>query len=165
MYKTFIGNQYKNLTKQFNELTKSSNPSHTISIVDEEFLDIVSNKEKHRKILTAKYQLLGSYDKHCGIFHSARHVDTLDKKSVILSKYIRNYSSKLKEIIINKEYSDVEYIDRILYYVENYMCVIRENNVLDFIEFCVVITESQGYVSYDNGESVKYYLITDIVGT
>ena len=171
-YKSQIKNKYVNLSRQLIELmekcqeysieTKSTNN-------DDKILDVYC---KNKKILSAHYEILGTYDTQCNLFFWAKNMQLIDKQSTKLSKKVKSYHKEIQEMILNRKYSDTDYLEKLLYYTKNNIFFMMSDNLETLIEFSVVISECRGVLSQINDNLAKgnktvysYYLITDIIGT
>ena len=57
-----------------------------------------------------------------------------DKKINIISKNIKKYKSNIKDSIFQKKYDDTDYLERILYYINNNIFYITQDNINDLIK-------------------------------
>ena len=123
----------------------------------------------NKKILSAKYQILGIYDEHCNLFTWAKYIQLIDKKLTKISKKIKAMSSIIKNIIIKNEYSDIDYLEKIMYYLSNNTFIIYPQNINELINFSTFATKYKGVIKSKmniNDKSVYiYYLIIDIIST
>lgn len=166
-YEDMVKKEFIDLTKQFNELMKN-NKDYIVKIVDnddENILDVFNGK---KKIFTATYEILGVYNTECRLFTWSKNMPLIDKLLTKLSKKIKAMLPILKNIIINNEYSDVEYLERMMYYLSNGIFYIVPDNIPILLQFCTFVTRSHGIINdklRDNSLFHVYYAITDIIGT
>lgn len=124
---------------------------------------------EQKKILSTKYEIMGIYDYKCNIFSWGDSNLLTNKKISTLIKKIKKSKENIQNTIIQNEYEDNEYIERILYYIDNCMFFIQENSMIDLIQFCGYITSCMDIITSDkiiNGKQYKiYYFITDILST
>jgi hypothetical protein len=143
-------------------------PKYTIEInEDNNTLEAHHNK---KRILSAKYQILGLYDEQCHIFRWSNKIQLADKKLTRVSKKIKAMCPIIKDIIVNNEYSDIDYLEKIMYYLSNNIFIIYPESIINLINFCIFVTKHKGVIkgnsmSTDNKNIYVYYLITDIIGT
>jgi CRISPR/Cas system-associated protein Cas5 (RAMP superfamily) len=162
-YKKLVSSDIIKLPKNYKiNIATEYEHEHEHEHANNYILDIIIEK---KKILSVKYELLGIYDKSCNLFEWASKMKLIDKISIKTTKNILKYKNKLKEHIINNTYSDMEYVERILYYLSNNIFFIEENNIQDLIKVCVFISKCQGIVKQDNNNVHKYYAVIDIIGT
>ena len=171
-YANYIKNKYVKLSKQLLELTEKCQ-EYSIETKssghDDKILDVYC---KNKKILSAHYEILGTYDSQCNLFFWAKNMQLIDKQSTKLSKRIKSYHKEIEEMILNKKYNDLDYLEKILYYTKNNIFFMMPDNLETLIEFSVTISECKGVLSQVNDNLAKenkivysYYLITDIIGT
>lgn len=170
-YKEIIQNAHKELSKQLMDLIENCK-EYTIETKngssDDKILDVLCN---NKKILTATYEILGTYDSQFNLFFWAKNIKLVDKQITKISKNVKKYSSKIKEMIIEKRYKDVDYLERLYYYTNNGIFFIFPDNVNDIIEFSTYVSKCKGILKQQNnlvqnGKIVyTYYIITDILGT
>ena len=158
-----------NYNKELNAIMEKY-PEYIVEINEDDnennVLEAYYNK---KKILSAKYQILGIYDEQCNLFTWAKNIQLIDKTLTKISKKIKAMSSVIKDIIIKNEYSDIEYLEKIMYYLSNNTFIIYPQNINELINFSTFITKHKGVIKSKMNEQDKniyiYYLITDIIGT
>lgn len=174
----------KNIKKKYIEATKSIKElmanckEYTVEISDDHVENILNiycvptnSKEKNdKKILSAKYEILGSYDTQTCLFYWSKSMPLVDRELTKIVRSIKKRKVIIEEMIIEKTYKDSEYLETILYYLNNNIFYIDPPNVDKFIEFCVGFSECK-YVFISKNDKTSgfgrdmyfYYIITDFV--
>lgn len=167
-FKDIIKIEYENLSKTLNGVLEN-NKEYEVAIVedsDERILEVFNKNNK--KILTTKYEILGSFNKKLNIYCWGCDSLVKNKELTNLSKEIKNYSKTLKKLIINKQFKDEEYMERLYYYLTNSMFYIENENLSDLIKISIYISNTKGVVIQENIDSFNnkiniIYLVTDII--
>ena len=169
-YETEINNKCKELISTFDKIIKK-HPKYTIKINDDSnsnnTLDVLGET---KKIMSVKYELLGSYDEQLNLFYWVCNHDLTNKRLVKLSKTIKKNKSMIKEKIINYDHSDIEYLEKLYYYLSNSIFIITEKNIQKFLCWCLCMSEGKGILVettkyLGNDKPVRmYYIVTDIIG-
>jgi hypothetical protein len=146
----------------------NQNPDYTVDIDSSQYDEKTLNLLAHgKKFLSTTYQILGSYDCACNLFMWSSSFQVVDKMLVTHCTKIKKTIHIVTDDIINNLYPDTEYLECILYYLSNKIFFISDLDNL--LEYCVHVTESQGYVkqmlTIDGKDKINIYLITDIIGT
>lgn len=141
---------------------------------ENKIIDVFGNNDK--KILSVKYEILGTYDSNLGVFSWACDQIIVDKKMTQLAKSIKSYSKKIKKIILLKKFSDVEFMERLYYYTTNSLFFVNDFNLNDIFRLSIHVTNAKGILSSSvgkidsidkisgSGKQIKtFYLITDII--
>lgn len=157
-FEDIIKNESEKISKSLNNIL-NENDNYQIKIVDE-VIDIYG---ENKKILTIKYELLGSYDTKSEIFNWAHNYYIVDKELLFLSKEVKKYSSKLRKYIINQKCEDNEYMERLYYYLSNSVFILQENKLLDIINMSIYITKCKGVIKNKNGNMIQLYFVKDII--
>jgi hypothetical protein len=169
-----VNNKYNEMTKNISNLLKETEYiiENTINKNDENILDIYSTLKKEKKILSVKYEIMGIYDYSCNLFSWDNMMILTNKNLNNLSKKVKKYKKNIKEMIITKQYKDIDYMERILYYISNSVFFIEQNNLLNLIQFSCYSLYSDnilGVLSQDkmiNGKIYGlHYFITEIIST
>jgi hypothetical protein len=175
-FKSIVESEYIKLSTIINNII-NDNSNYSIelhnSLYDEKTLNIIN--EDNKKIISCKYQILGSYDVNCNIFSWAYTSQLMNKKMTYLSKDIKKTKKIIMEYIVKSKYDDVDYIEQIYYYLSNSICYIT--NLDDLLKYCVYVTNCLGFIKQnmiisnnsndnnDNNEKINIYLVMDIIGT
>jgi hypothetical protein len=169
-YETEINNKYDELISTFDKII-IKHPKYTIKINDDSdgnnTLDVLNET---KKIMSVKYELLGSYDEQLNLFYWACNHDLTNKRLVKLSKAIKKNKKIIKKKIVNYYHSDIEYLEKIYYYLSNSMFIITEKNIKKFLRWCLCVSEGKGILTEvtkylgNNKPIVMYYIVTDIIG-
>ena len=167
-----INSEYNKLVKDFNELmtnVDNYNLEFVDNDIDDKTIDVYNNNSK---ILSAKYQIIGTYDMYCELFTWSWAMQIKDKNITVFKKNIGKYNDKIKKYISNKKYNDIQYLEQIMYYLSNNTFYIIENNLKILEKLCVFIGNGKGVLRYTNKRLEKsnkiiyvYYLVSDIIGT
>jgi len=118
--------------------------------------------EDNKKIV-AHYQVLGTYNKSSMIFYWAWHYKFVDNAKTQSAKLIKNYIKTLKQNIINNAYTDINYVEKLYYYLSNPLVVIGDNKLVDIYLIVAYITKLGVISSPANDDNIVLYLIEDIV--
>jgi len=96
-----IKDECNNLKKEFNELISNKNEYflefNNVHDIDDQIVDVY---EKNIKILSAKYQIIGSYDTHCELFTWVWAMQIRDKKITEFEKRIEKIIFQIKNILM-----------------------------------------------------------------
>lgn len=158
-----IEDKYNDLSSELNLLTDESDKfdmTFTVSPI-EDVVEMISARNK----FSAIYQVLGTYDHSRQLFSWASGYGLLNKDKTTSSKAVRNYAKTLHDGITNRTYSDVEYAERLYYYISNSIFTIGEDNLDDIVKIATFVTEACGVIYHRSdtvGPSV-FYIILDIV--
>jgi hypothetical protein len=170
-FENIVDNESNKLTKQFEDIIGSNyneyidnNDKYIIEISDEneKIINLFNNK---RKLLTAKYQILGIFDKKCNFFIWAKYLPLINKSLIKIMKNIKSSNDEIKDIVSKNKYKDVEFLEIIMYYLSNNMFIIDEYNIKMFLKYCIYISKCKGILINKNDNKYTYYLIVDIIGT
>lgn len=168
-----VKNEYIKLAESLDNILKENtdyvveiNMETNTEINENSFLDVYGNNRK--KILTAKYQLLGTFDIGNEIFIWGSNQVIVDKELILFSKIVKKYSAKIKKYIIQKKCEDVEYMERIYYYISNSVFFIEKDKIEEIIKFAVFVTKCKGIIksvntNASNNKIMSLYFITDII--
>lgn len=146
---------YKNVSTKKYKLEKDVNDNE----------NIINVYNENKLMLSSKYEVLGNYDKSTNVFIWGNCIKPIKSQTHCVS-IIRNAKENIKNYIINKKFDDVNFMEKILYYLENDVMLILNENIIDLIKICVF--ESQGMVVYQenntqNKNTCTYYLLTEIM--
>jgi len=137
---------------------------YTIKLDENQNEHILNIVGKDKKIFSSKYELLGIYDRKTNLFIWGSSLIQSSNKFASRIKDIKNYSSTLKSIIINKKFNDIGYMEKILYYLNENIVYILEENLQDFIMSCVFISKKIIVKKINsNSNTISLYLLTDIL--
>lgn len=165
-FEDIIKNEYRELTKSLADVLKN-NTNYIIEIVinpNDNIMDIFDDNNK--KILTIQYEVLGTYSNNLGIFSWACDNIVGNKEIIELSKNTKKYSKNLKKLIIENNFEDVKFLERLYYYLSNNMFFIDNKNINDIITISVFVTKTLGVVKSNNTSNkniTTFYLVTDIM--
>lgn len=127
-------------------------------------IDVFASDDGKKKILSVKYEILGTYHINSKLFTWSCDQLLTDKKMTILSKKIKEYSKNLKKVITIKKFKDVEYQERLYYYSTNNIFFVEYVNISDILKFSIFVSECHGILNFsENNGFQTYYLITDII--
>jgi len=157
-----VKQKYNKITKKLKDIliTDNYNVQNSINSNNDKVLDIYIDT---KKILTCNYDILGVYDVNCGIFSWSTTLKLVDRELLTKVKHIQKYNKELEKLIITRKYSDIEFMETILYYISNNMFYIESDNIEQLLEFSCFITDSIGYLIQKEKNKYIYYLITNIV--
>jgi len=169
-----VKNTYNNLTKPYNDLISHCKTEDiNINIISDNYGDkTIEVFCKNTKIISAKYDVLGVYDDQLNLFTWGWNVELIDKNIIKNTKKIKKQTKSIKSDIIKRKYSDIGYMEKILYYISNNIFFISKDNITGLLEYCVYITQTKGIIKQvtkaqnsKNKLITIYYLVTDIIGT
>jgi hypothetical protein len=145
---------YNNIDSQQYTIRLGENPNENVA-------EIYNND---KKIMSSKYELLGIYDETTNLFVWGSSIIPANKNDTLRVRDIREYSSKIKSFILNKKFSDVGFLERLLYYLsENIVYIIREN-ISDLTMLCVFVSKKfVVFKSNANTNVTSIYLLTDVL--
>ena len=145
---------HNNIDTQQYTIRPNENPN-------EQLIDVY-NKEK--KIMSSKYELLGIYDNTTNLFIWGSTMNPSNKNNTLRVKDIREYSSKLKSLIINKKFSDIGYIEMLLYYLTENIIYVLSDHIYDLVMLCVFVSKKFILLKRDaNTNTASFYLLTDVL--
>lgn len=169
-FENIITNKSTTLSQSLNTVLKD-HINYTIGIVDgsnvDNIIDIYGSNKK--KILTIKYEVLGTYDGTFGIFSWACDHVILNKEVCLLSKNVKKYSKTLKKAIVSENNHDhnqtnSNYMEKIYYYLSNSMFFLDPQNLVDIIKISIFVTESKGIVQeIAQNKITTLYFVRDII--
>ena len=166
--KTFekkITKKYIDLTDKMNQILNNNEYSveNSIDNNDEYTLDVYANK---KKVMTVVCQMMGFYNHDCETFYWGDTMIPTNTNINELVKDIRKSKKKLKKSIIEQKYDDIQYLERILYYISNNVFYIDELNIADLVKYCCYKTDSMGVLVQHkitkNKKHAIHYLIREI---
>lgn len=167
-YKDIIDKKYLSLTNNMKNIIKD-NEYYTEEQPNKENDDHILNvflKSNNKKILSVNYEILGFYSDKCNIFYWGTNILPSNKYIYKLSKKIMRSKKKLKEYIINKKYSDISFLEKLLYYTTNKIFYIIYDNIDDLLKYSCYITNSIGILTNNSLKDKKafniYYIIKNI---
>lgn len=168
-YETEINDKCKELIDTFDKIIKK-HPEYKIKINDDSDNNILDVLTETKKIMSVKYELLGSYDEQLNLFYWACNHNLTNNHFVKLSKIIKKKKDMIKYKIINFENSDVEYLEKLYYYLSNSLFIIADKNIEKFLCWCLCMSEGKGILTettkyLGNDKPIRmYYIVTDIIG-
>lgn len=155
------------LLSEFDKLVDIKNS--VIKLNNYDGIDILELYVNNKKKMTANYQILGKYDFQTSFFIWGRDMKFLDRLLTNSSKIIKKTSSDIKQYIIENKYTDVQYLELLLYYTSNNYFYVTFDNVKKICDYSIYITNSKGLVynkiSLSSENVITYYLITEILST
>jgi hypothetical protein len=169
-YREIIKDEYVKLSRQLTDLTEKCQ-EYVIEIKgtnDDKILDVYCN---NKKILSAVYEILGTYDTQCNLFFWSKNMKFADRQVTKISREIKKHSKKIKSMILEKKYKDIDYLEKMYYYTSNNIFFVFPDNISEIIEFSVFFCKCKGILKYKNNSAKEgkliytYYIITDILGT
>lgn len=165
-FKDIIDEEYEKNTRKFNVLLPNCNISRADIISDSsgnKTMNLYCDKTK--KNISVKYELLGSRDTKCELFIWGSSMQIIDKTIVGNCKIIKKYKSQIEKYIYDKKFKDIDYLERILYYLSHNVFFINNDNVHDLVKISAFVVKSVGVVILTGDNIVTYYLVSDIIGT
>lgn len=157
-----------------NKLNDTIGKNYTINIVNdnnENILNVFNSNNK--RVLTAKYEILGNYNNTTSLFNWGCDMFVQNKNLTALSKEIKNYSKKLKKLILEENYPDSDYLERLYYYLTNDIFYLLQDNVSDIVKLSNFILSyftpyKYGIITSTDTSLQKhhistYYILTDII--
>jgi hypothetical protein len=128
---------------------------------DEKIIEVYNDE---KKIMSAKYELLGVYDDVTNLFLWGNSIAPSDKNESIRVKDIREYSKKIKTLILNKKFTDIGFLEKMLYYLSSPIIYVLKENISQLIMLCVFISKKNILMRRDtNTNFITFYLIVDIL--
>lgn len=171
-FEDIVKNEYNELTKSINDILKD-HINYSVQIVsdphtDNKILDVFVMLQNgiNKKILSVKYEILGTYDTQTEIFCWGCDQLLVDKNLTNLSKSIKKYSEKIKKIIIKHQFKDSIFMERIYYYLTNNLFLVKPSNLQDILQIAIFVTHTKGILKSltgTNNKIITFYLITDII--
>lgn len=168
-FEDIINSEYKTIAKSLNNVI-SNNQDYTIIMSDDStvdnFLDVFGKNDK--KVLTVKYEVLGTYDEQLNIFSWGCDNIIADKDMTKLAKLTKKYSKNIKILIVKKEFKDQKYLERMYYYLTNNMFFLESINLNDIIKLAVFITKTNGVIKKNTTSAIgnkiiSLFFVTDII--
>jgi hypothetical protein len=161
-----IKKNYIKISNKINEIlnNKKYNIQTSIDHNENNILNILFDDTKS---LSVTYEIMGIYDNKCNIFSwGDSNLLTNNKINTIIKK-IKKTKNLLQNIIIDNKYDDNDFIEKILYYVENNIFFINEKNIINLIYYCCYKTECLSVINdniiINNKKYIIFYFITDII--
>jgi hypothetical protein len=163
-----INKKYLSLTKKINEIIGIDDYKikNKISKNNEHLMDVFLIKN-NKKIMSTKCEIMGFYNKDCNTFYWGDlfiPMNTYINKSL---KKIKKSKNKLKDMIIDKKYDDIEFLEQLLYYVSNNVFYIDDTNIDKLARYVCYKTDSLGLLLHkeeiNKKQYILYYLIKEIV--
>lgn len=154
------------LSVYYKEIKKSYNMSdqYTIEIKKNPNGQVLNVYTQEKKILSSRYELLGIYDESTNLFVWGSSLTPSDKNNTLKVKNIKDYSTKLKSLIITKKFSDIDFQERSLYYLSENIFYITNENIQDFILLCIFVSKKLVLIKRNLGTHlISFYLITDVL--
>jgi hypothetical protein len=173
-FSDMINNEYHETTKKLSNLLKEKDYiiENTINKNDDNILDVYPNDKREKKILSLKYEIMGIYDYNCNLFSWENMMVLTNKKLNNLSKKVKIFKKEIKEFIIKKKFLDIEYMEKILYYISNNAFYIEKENLIDLVKFSLYSVKKDnvlGVLVQDNIINGKkygiHYFVTGIIST
>jgi hypothetical protein len=152
------------LTEQLREIEEQNIKFDVTTSINESNENIIELKYKNKRILYGHYDILGIYDVKNFLFEWAWNFQ-INKNTP--TKKIYKFSETLLNNLSNNKYEDIDYLERIIYYVKNPIFFIDKKNINDLIKVSNYALNGNGILStYDDENEKKriFYIITDIIG-
>lgn len=163
-FEKIITDKYMTLSSEINAILKPV--EYDISLYTdhngEDMLVLAHDSQK----ITLKYEVLGVYDSATSIFSWGWDFYTINREKIQLAKKVKSFTKEVKNYIIENSYSDVEYLEKIYYYLSHSIFFINTKKFDDIIKIATFITNSKGVLFYagDKDERrVNFYIIIDIL--
>lgn len=167
-YEDIINEKYKKLVEEFESVKKTNN--YKLEIINDNFenrtIDIYSN---NKKIMSVSYEILGMYDPGASLFVWGHKFNIANSKLVKLAKLIQKSYNVVEDAILSMKYYDIEYLERIYYYLKNDMFYIDPENINSLTIISLVLSNAKG-ILIDNttfmnkkNPTKTIYLVTDIL--
>lgn len=155
---------YKKIQNKYNSISSKNYKIKEKSHDDENIIELFDD---NKKILSGKYEILGIFDSSTNIFMWGDSINPSYKSEYVDVKNIKKKSGKLKQYIINKKFSDVDFIEKLIYYLSNDILYISQDNINDLLTLCTCMSEKIIVMNNTNTNIAKnvnvYYLITDVL--
>lgn len=165
-FKTILDDEYK---KSGNIFTKLVSCDDKIITQNNKMLNIKESIDlycNNKKIINAEYEHLGVYDTTTHIFSWGWNLFLIDKTKIENILKIKNFSKTLKKYILKKQYADVEYMERLLYYITHNMFFIEQDNLKDIFMLSTFITKNiYVYGTRVDKNIIEFVLVKNILGT
>jgi hypothetical protein len=158
-FENILKHESNNLSKFVDELL-NENKNYEISILNGTTMEIYG---KNKKILTVKYEILGSFDISLMVFSWAYKLMIIDKKTTKLSRKIKKHKKKIKKLIVNKNFNDSDFLEEIYYYLSNGIFFVDKDKINNIIILSLFITKCKGIINITKNNTILYFLITDII--
>jgi len=168
LYNDIVEKKYKEQTAELNKLIKSDAKYEMTIFASQHDENTMEFKSGTSKVLTV-YEILGVYDTATSIFSWSWKYEIIDRKKHQIAKKIKEQKKTIKSDIINGTYSDVDYLEKIYYYISNPLFLLNVSQIEGFVKICTVLTQSKGILHQfdstdgDNRRKI-FYVICDIVG-
>jgi hypothetical protein len=163
-----INKKYESLTKKMNEIIGFNDYiiENKINKNNEYVMDVYTSKN-NKKLMLVKCEIIGFYNKGCNIFYWGDLFIPINIYANKSFKKIKKSKNKIKNMIINKEYEDIQYLEKLLYYISNNMFFIDELDINDLTRYICYKTKSIGILSHNDEINKKhykiYYLVKEII--
>jgi hypothetical protein len=170
-FKNIVSEKYKELNKKLKHFLISDdiNVESLINKNDEYILNIYLN---NKKITSAKYEIMGIYNIENNIFTWGNNFLINNKNTSNFVNVIQKSKNIIEKDIFKSVYNDVDYLERILYYLSNNVLYIFQDNIKDLIEYsCYFLSINNfniyGVINQDiiinQKKHAIYYYITDFL--
>ncbi len=162
-YKKIIDEKYVKSTIELNMSEK-----YEISFIgdnNDNTMEILFIGDNNNKKFVCKYEICGVYDIITNLYTWGWDFNIIDRNNIQLTKKIKEFIKPIKSYIIDNTYSDIEYIEKIYYYLSHSIFFVNKDKLHDMHKFCVSVTDTKGFVKYksEDNRHIVYYLITDIL--
>ncbi|ATZ80578.1 hypothetical protein BMW23_0531 [Bodo saltans virus] len=160
-YYKYINKVYDKYTNDFRLKTQNKNTKIITTNDEKNNISFFLEKEK---IFTGTYTIAGFFDTSSNMFFWGALIIPKNKALFFDNK---KQIKKIEKKIINKKYDDVDFMEKIRYYVKNNSFYINNDDFVILQKFCCVASKSIGIVSEtinkDNKKYIILYLINKII--
>lgn len=161
VYKDIIYKKYEDLSHKLNK-KMSKYEKYEIEINDKDLytLNVIHNDEKQ---ILCKYEVIGYYGIDKNFFMWNFGALTYDKKNKEYNEIIKKNNKNIKNIIIENQYKDIDFLEFLLYCVSNNIFYIERSFLDDLLKYICCITNAQGYLISTKENNMIIYLVSDIL--
>ena len=161
-----INSKYEKLAKSIIDIL-NNNPEFIVDISDNSKLINVRDNKTNKKVMSGKYEIIGSHDESTNIFIWSCDQELADKTMTQHAKHAKEQSKHIKKLIINEKKENLQFLELLNYYLKNSMFFVSEEKLLPLLKFVISITNQKGILGIARKEHKKvittYYVVTDII--
>jgi hypothetical protein len=182
MLQNIINDNFNEITKKFYTLLNNKKDNYddyiienTIDNNEQNIINLFSKSNKEKKLLSLAYEIIGIYDIDCNYFSWENNFILTNKTTNKLAKIIKKEKKNLQNYIIKKKYNDIDYMEKILYYISNDTFYLQKNNLPDLLKYCCYFAniKNNNKILGILAQNIKineknfevHYFITDIIST
>lgn len=135
---------------------------YTLKTEDNQNEKVIGIYVDDKKMLSSKYEVLGIYDNNTNLFIWGSHIKPSNANENIRVKDIKEYSTKLKSMILNTKFSDVGYMEKMLYYLSENIIYIMKENIIELIMLTTFVSKKL-VIGKSEKDVLTLYLLTDVL--